>query len=113
MSRSYYHTPIMGVTGHPSCKKWRQQENQRYRRYAKVLTHKGLYDSISPYKGRWANEWDSPRDGKTYFGHMKYRECVDIYTLGEYPYYKYPLLGCFIDKDIHFCYKYYNELMRK
>lgn len=112
MSRSYYHTPIMGVTGRPSCKSWRTQQNRRYRAYWKNLMRHGKYDDIQDYKGKFGNEWDSPRDGRTYFGEMKYRECIEeeydawIWTYdGNYK--------CVPNRNLHFCYEAYLTYMRK
>ncbi len=103
----------MGITGRPSCKQWRSVENRRYRAYAKNLMRHERYDDIQVYKGRFGNEWSSPRDGWTYFGHYKNQPCVDR---GNYPgwrWWSWLHGGCWLEKNVHFCHKAYKELMRK
>lgn len=113
MSRSYYHTPRMGITGRRSCKKWRQQENQRYRKYVKGLLIKEKYDDIVAYKGKWGNEWDSPRDGKFYFGHYKNVPCIPVLPHEITFYWSGRPVRCSVEKNYHWCHKEYKRMMRK
>lgn len=56
----------MGVSGgNDSQKKFKKQEHKRERRAVNQSENK----EISPKK--FGNEWDSPRDGKTWFGRCK------------------------------------------
>ena len=106
MSRSRWKTPIVPWCHRSSCKGWRTQENRRYRAYVRDHIAHERYDSIQGYCGRFGNEWDSPRDGKGWIGEMKYRKC---------PYYRYLYNGQWhgCETNIHFCSKYYWEMMRK
>lgn len=105
MSRSYWHTPIKAWCGKNCSKQWRSDQNRKYRAYVHNMMAHEKYDYIEPYKGRFGNEWNSPRDGKVWIGNMKYRKC---------PYYLacYDFRICCI-KDRHHCYKYFEEEMRK
>jgi hypothetical protein len=110
MTRSRYHTPIQGVCGYKSCKAWRSGENRRYRAYVNNLMRHEQYDSIQGYCGKFGNEWDSPRDGKMYFGHMKNRPCgTVVYFISVYFTCREKNWGI----DHYNCHKYYLELMRK
>jgi hypothetical protein len=110
MSRSYWKTPISGVCRtSTSCKEWRAKENGRYRSYVRDEIHHQRYHMIQDYRGKFGNEWDSPRDGKSWFGHIKWRKC---------PYGKYWSIyrrewHTYCNNDDHLCYKYYAKLMRK
>lgn len=113
MSRSYYHTPIMGITGRKSCKAWRSQENRRYRAYCKNLMRHEKYDDLPDYKGRFGNEWDSPRDGRFYFGKTKYRACI---LDEQHPFFPLTMerFKCMMyNSTYHFCYKAYEKDMGK
>ncbi len=76
--------------------------------------HHGRFDTLPGYYGRFGNEWDSPRDGKCWFGEYKWISCPHVKWYGVYP------IGCGtvvqrngkVTND-HHCYKYYAELMRK
>lgn len=109
MSRSYYHNPFMGVTGRSSCKWWRSSENRRYRAYVKNLIRHERYDDIQDFCGRFGNEWDSPRDGRCWFGHYKNTECISRDEVLSWP----GWFGCWIEMDCHYCHKEYTRLMRK
>lgn len=112
MSRSYWKTPIMGITGHPRMKWWRSQEHRRYRAYVRDMIKHERYDDIQDFKGRFGNEWDSPRDGLSYFGDMKNMPCSVwfYYTAGG----REIKMGCESSYRGHIhCHKYYLELMRK
>ena len=70
MSRSYRHTPITGwCASRCSNKGFKQQEHRRERRTVKqILTYD--YENDLPHPKAYGNEWDSPRDGKGWFGDM-------------------------------------------
>lgn len=68
MSRSKRKNPIMGWAGGTTAQKaFKKQEHQRERSIVKDLLKVGNYD-ILPHPKQFGNEWDSPRDGKGYFG---------------------------------------------
>jgi len=70
MSRSRRKTPICGLSAtRKSQHAWSKGEHRRERSAVKKALHCGLYDSL-PHRKQFGNEWDSPRDGKTYFGSM-------------------------------------------
>lgn len=106
MSRSYWKTPIKANCGQNCSKQWRSKENRKYRAYAKNLMRHELYDNIDPYCNRFGNKWDSPGDGKSWCGNIKYRKC---------PYIRYMFHGVGVGctDTVHFCHRYYDELMRK
>lgn len=114
MSRSRRYTPIMGIAGgrSRSCKSWRSKENRRYRKYIRNRMSCRYIDPLEswdllPYKNKWGNEWDSPRDGKQYFGDAAFVECPRefISIFGT-------IMKC--DLGIHFgCKVDYNVWMRK
>ena len=73
MSRSFRKTPIMGISGGNSCQKYfKKQEHSRER----TLVHQQLnkLDCDLPSPKQFGNEWDSPRDGKMWFGNCKYKQ---------------------------------------
>lgn len=75
MSRSFKKTPIMGITKRSSRAKnqseFRSNENKRNRRNNKQILNKFEdQDELLNYK-QFGNEWNSPRDGKQYFGGIK------------------------------------------
>ena len=108
MARSYYHTPITSVTGCRSSKAWRRQENRRYRAYAKNHMRHGRYDDIQGYCGTFANEWHSLRDGKYWFGEVKYIEC------SSRQYYKWGMvITTCRPGHYHSCVLEYKKQMRK
>lgn len=109
MARSYKYTPIGGVTGSNSCKKWRSQENRRYRAYYKNLVRHGKYDDIQGYCGRFGNEWDSPRDGKTRIFQYKYWSCGQYWWYSPYGERRFFCK----DGDHWHCNEYYKQFMRK
>jgi len=105
MSRSYWHTPIKAHAGQNCSKGWRSAQNRKYRAYTRNLMAHERYDDIDPFCNKFGNEWDSPRDGKSWCGDIKYRKC---------PYASYLWsVGIYCETGNHHCYKYYNELMRK
>lgn len=106
MSNSYWHTPIKAVAGQNCSKEWRSKQNRRYRHHCKQKVRTGQYE-LPNYNGYFGNEWDSPRDGKYWIGDIRHRECPFYYDM-----YACHTLRC-SEKYGHFCYKYYNELMRK
>ena len=69
MARSRRHTPIIGLTGNrsPGQKLFKKQEHSRERSAIKQKLKQGEYENL-PSPKQFGNEWDSPRDGKTYFG---------------------------------------------
>lgn len=70
MSRSSRKTPIMGFCSSKGQKRFKQQEHRRERRAVRVALHTG--QEIMPHHKKYGNEWDSPRDGKYWFGYLKY-----------------------------------------
>lgn len=105
MSRSYWHTPIKAHAGQNCSKGWRTDQNRKYRAYVRNLMSHEQYDDIEPFCNRFGNEWDSPRDGKSWCGDIKYRECPHNNSIWGTRFY--------CEKGNHYCYLYYNELMRK
>lgn len=69
MSRSFKHSPIMGISGGAQ-KKFKQQEHKRERTLVNSLLHSDITELVISNK-KFGNEWASPRDGKTYFGTLK------------------------------------------
>lgn len=69
MSRSIKHTPISGWASCRSMSWFRSSENRAFRHRVRQLIVEQKYDLI-PHCKEYQNEWDSPRDGKMYFGHM-------------------------------------------
>ena len=84
MSRSRKKTPISGMAGGASNKEFKKKEHRRERRQVNVMLLKGKL--VVPNRQKYGNEWASPRDGKMYFGNLKYD---------------------------YYCYKYYKRGMRK
>lgn len=75
MSRSFKSTPIGGFASCHSMKEFRQSENRSERRRVKHVITAQHWDAL-PHKKEYQNEWDSPRDGKYWFGDImstKYR----------------------------------------
>jgi hypothetical protein len=72
MSRSFKKTPIMGIATSSCQKKFKQQEHQKERA---SIRSKGFEEEMSTKK--FGNEWDSPRDGKMWFGHCAHTWPVD------------------------------------
>lgn len=111
MSRSRKHTPVISWCGTRSCKAWRTQENGRYRAYAKNLVAHERYDDIQDFKGRFGNEWDSPRDGKYWYTAGKGKPC------GTDTVYSSWISGVFTPtckgNDHWRCHKAYLKQMRK
>ncbi len=70
MGKSYKRTPISGSTSNKGQKKFRSQENRAKRRAVSRLLHTGR--EIMPHEKEYGNEWDSPRDGKHWYGEGKY-----------------------------------------
>lgn len=64
----------MGVAGGSTAqKKFKQQEHKRERRAANQALDK---ESLASPK-KFGNEWDSPRDGKMWFGNCKTKWPLD------------------------------------
>ena len=72
MSKSKRKTPISAVTGCDGNKQFKQQEHRRERRTVRMQLQAGREDWELPHTKKYGNEWDSPRDGKMWFGDMKY-----------------------------------------
>ena len=104
MTRSYWHTPIKAFGGQNCSKGWRSKQNRKYRAYVNNELRHERYE-MSQYKGKFGNEWDSPRDGKGWCGEYKYIPCPHILRRWGYS------TGC--NGKHHHCYLYYKELMRK
>lgn len=70
MSRSRRKTCIAGISNKTSNKSFKQAEHRRERHAVKQQLHCGYdeYELVHPRK--YGNEWDSPRDGKMYFGDL-------------------------------------------
>jgi len=111
MSRSHKHTPICGIAQCHSRKKWLTAQNQRYRTYVRDQIRHENYDDIQGFCGRFANEWDSPRDGKQYFGHMKHQPCYDNHIEKVHGF--EILYNCTKHKHEYSCQGYYKKLLRK
>ena len=112
MSRSYKKTPIEGITYARSNKKFKQQGHRRERstvkNYLRPHLAEDLYIQI-PDTRNYGNEWASPRDGKTYFGHMKYYDCIDSLQAQ----WTFRCMWRCADDWHAFCNKAYEEAMRK
>lgn len=110
MSRSRFKIPIMGIAGRVSCKLWRSKQNRKYRAYTNNLIRHHKYDDILAYKGRFGNEWDSPRDGKQWLGDWKNKKC------GIYSWYTYKgiaLTNCKDSRSHYRCNVALKKYMRK
>ena len=70
MSRSRRKTPICGWSTAVSNKPFKIQENRRHRRTSKQILKKHEDDTLLHHHRKYGDEWDSPRDGKQYFGDM-------------------------------------------
>lgn len=70
MSRSRRKTPISGWACSASNKVFKKNEHRRERRLVNVLLHIG--EETMPHHKKFGNEWDSPRDGKMWFGNYNY-----------------------------------------
>jgi|WetSurMetagenome_2_1015567.scaffolds.fasta_scaffold1013305_1 hypothetical protein len=66
MSRSYRHSLIGPVASDKGIKWYKRVWNSKERRRWKDAVKKGLYD-LAEFARPW-NEWDSPRDGKVFYG---------------------------------------------
>ena len=64
MSRSYKKTPIGGWGSTTAQKKFKQQEHRRER----AAIRSSILNDILPHPKQFGNEWNSPRDGKGWFG---------------------------------------------
>lgn len=111
MSRSRRHTPICAYTCCESNKKFKIYEHQRERATVKksliVALRKGTEEEyLGPHPKKYGNEWASPRDGKGYFGEMKYRPCPYISRI-------YKMNMCEGRGGHYNCRVYYKQLMRK
>jgi len=63
----------MGISGGSTPqKKFKKQEHQRERTAVRCLINSEEYENI-PSQKKFGNEWDSPRDGKMWFGKWKER----------------------------------------
>lgn len=111
MTKSFYKTPITGTCKCISRKSWLTGENRRYRAYTTNLMRKERYDDIQSFKGRFGNEWTSPRDGKQYFGHMKYQNCYDNEICYLYGY--TTIKHCTSNYHYYDCKETYKRYMRK
>lgn len=69
MSRSYRKTPIISHAS-DSEKEDKRHNNRRLRRKSKVLVNKQA--EIFPIMREVSNVWNMAKDGKGYFGDMKY-----------------------------------------
>lgn len=78
MGKSRRKHPGHGVTCAQSNKEFKKQEHRRERRAAKVALKQG---KELPHPKEFNNEWNSPRDGKTYW--LKWdaikKGCLDIW----------------------------------
>lgn len=68
MSRSYRKTPIVGASCSRSNKRFKQYEHRAERKKIKQLLALGIENL--PHPKEYGNEWDSPRDGKNWFGDL-------------------------------------------
>lgn len=101
MSRSYRHTPIMGIAGTKSQKEFKKKEHRKERKTVNNKLVSGYWDLPDPRE--YGNEWASPRDGKIHFFDNKYRDCSCLEKYNQT-----------YNKPYHiFCKHSYKELMRK
>lgn len=85
MSRSHRSTPISSwCSVNAGSQRWfRESENRAKRHCVRQLLHTGKYDTL-PHDKEYGNEWDSPRDGKMYFGDMLHKPCGGCRWFGGY-----------------------------
>lgn len=102
MSRSYKKTPISGITGAISNKPFKKQEHRRERRAVNCMLHTGK--EVMPHPKKYGNEWSSPRDGKSWFGDLRFANSRTICKIISHELY----LKALIENKL-----YYIELMRK
>lgn len=67
MSRSKRKTPIQGITNCRSNKRFKKHEHGAERSKVKCLLKQDREDL--PHPKEYGNEWNSPRDGKVWFGY--------------------------------------------
>lgn len=78
MSRSRRKTPISGIAIAPSEKEFKRLTNQNFRTKQREVLRKVKLSVdpngvVLPYKPRDVeNPWSGPKDGKSYFGHLKH-----------------------------------------
>lgn len=73
MARSKWKTPICGMTSNCGQKLFRSQQNSKERKRVKQLLAVGKYEDL-PHPKKYGNEWDSPRDGKRWFGNLEHHK---------------------------------------
>lgn len=104
MSRSRRHTPISGICGtRESNKQFKVQEHRRERRAVKQRLQ--VEQEEMPHPKEYGNEWDSPRDGKMWFGDM-IGHAVPGWVATVW--YGYDIEECIKERQ-----KEYRKLMRK
>ena len=70
MARSRKKTPITANTCSESAKKFKVLEHRRERRKARQALQNAPEEVFPPHPKEYGNEWDSPRDGKHWFGNL-------------------------------------------
>ena len=69
MARSFRRTPIAGNTCARSDKLFKRQAARNLRFAVRTALRSGR-DEILPHAFEIASEWESPKDGKRWFGHL-------------------------------------------
>jgi hypothetical protein len=92
-----------------SDKPFKVYEHRRERRSITNILRPHLAEELwerAPHRKKFGNVWASCKDGKGYFGDVKYRDCPYVSkSFGVW------LTMC--DEQGHYCSKYYDKLMRK
>lgn len=70
----------MGFASSTNQKQFKQAEHSRERSAVRNLLKTGQYE-VLPHPKKYGNEWDSPRDGKQYFG---LENSLQYYYLWQY-----------------------------
>lgn len=90
MTNSYKKTPIVSVASCSSNKKFKEFEHRKERKKIKmilviqnVLGKLEEVQELLPHPKQYGNEWDSPRDGKLYFGDWKNNHIGDYRHYGR------------------------------
>lgn len=75
MGKSYKHTPIGSVTAKRAgvMKKWKLKSRKALRRFVNTVLHLQEWIKV-PHPKEYGNEWDSPRDGKSWYGYLEPHE---------------------------------------
>jgi hypothetical protein len=83
MSRSYRHTPICAWASASTQKLFKSLSNRAFRHKVNRLCHTHQFDKL-PHWREYGNEWDSPRDGKQWFGDLLSERSKQQWALSKY-----------------------------